>query len=338
MTRLSWGVALATLAGLAAALWVLGRVGLADVIGIVGRIGAGGFMLYAAAHGVVLWTLGLAWAWSAPVRLRPVRLFAWGRTVREAANELLPFSQLGGLVLGLRVVLSAGLPPTPLYAAAVIDSVTEIASQIVYVLVGLTIAGLLLAKMPPGVTSAAWAGLGVLAALIGAMVLLQRPLLAAAGRLAGRFIPGAGEEIAAIEVELARFEDRPAALLPSFLVNLAAWLMAAATSWIALAFLGAPTPLLSVVALEALISIVRSGAFLIPGAIGAQELGYAALAPLVGLPPDTALALSLVKRARDLAIGLPALLIWQVGEARRLRRRARRGGGTPMRVPTEDDG
>ena len=53
-------------------------------------------------------------------------------------------------------------------------------------------------------------------------------------------------------------------------------------------------------ALEALISVVRSGAFLIPGAIGAQEIGYAALAPLVGLPPETALAVSLLFPWHDL--------------------------------------
>ena len=62
---------------------------------------------------------------------------------------------------------------------------------------------------------------------------------------------------------------------------------------------------------------MRSGAFLIPGALGAQEVGYAALAPLVGLPPEIALALSLLKRARELAIGVPVLLVWQWREARR---------------------
>jgi hypothetical protein len=36
-----------------------------------------------------------------------------------------------------------------------------------------------------------------------------------------------------------------------------------------------------------------------------------------------ALALSLAKRARDLAVGLPALAIWQFGEVKALRRTAR---------------
>jgi len=32
------------------------------------------------------------------------------------------------------------------------------------------------------------------------------------------------------------------------------------------------------------------------------------------LPAETALALSIAKRARDLAIGLPALVFWQFSE------------------------
>ena len=41
------------------------------------------------------------------------------------------------------------------------------------------------------------------------------------------------------------------------------------------------------------------------------------LGSLFGVDADTALALSFVKRGRDLAIGVPALLIWQAIEGRR---------------------
>jgi hypothetical protein len=39
---------------------------------------------------------------------------------------------------------------------------------------------------------------------------------------------------------------------------------------------------------------------------------------LFGLPLEFCMALSLIKRARDVAIGLPALALWQVLEGRRL--------------------
>jgi len=38
--------------------------------------------------------------------------------------------------------------------------------------------------------------------------------------------------------------------------------------------------------------------------------------------PETALALSLLKRGRDLTIGLPALLAWQLAEGRHFWRRS----------------
>ena len=64
-------------------------------------------------------------------------------------------------------------------------------------------------------------------------------------------------------------------------------------------------------------------AFAIPGAIGVQEAAYLLIGPVFGVPPTSALALSLLKRARDLAIGVPAILLWQAGEYRAVAR----GGG-----------
>jgi len=38
------------------------------------------------------------------------------------------------------------------------------------------------------------------------------------------------------------------------------------------------------------------------------------------MAPETGLAISILRRARDIAIGVPVLLIWQMVEARRARR------------------
>ena len=70
--------------------------------------------------------------------------------------------------------------------------------------------------------------------------------------------------------------------------------------------------------IESLIDAVRGAAFAVPGALGAQEGGLIVLCALFGIPPDQALALSLVKRVADLALGLPGLLAWQIAEGRRL--------------------
>jgi hypothetical protein len=46
-----------------------------------------------------------------------------------------------------------------------------------------------------------------------------------------------------------------------------------------------------------------------------QEGGYLLLAPLAGLHPDTALALSLAKRAREILLGVPGLLHLHAAES-----------------------
>jgi uncharacterized membrane protein YbhN (UPF0104 family) len=70
-------------------------------------------------------------------------------------------------------------------------------------------------------------------------------------------------------------------------------------------------------AIESLLFAIRNAAFMVPSGLGVQEGAYALLGPLFGLPPEAALALSLLKRARDVAIGVPVLLSWQILEGKR---------------------
>ncbi|HMJ49089.1 MAG TPA: hypothetical protein VK440_00755, partial [Burkholderiales bacterium] len=69
-----------------------------------------------------------------------------------------------------------------------------------------------------------------------------------------------------------------------------------------------------------LIYALKSLAFFVPLGAGVQEGGYVLIGGLLGLSPDLALAVSLLKRARDLIIGLPALLVWHHIERRNMAR------------------
>ncbi|MGN6452925.1 MAG: hypothetical protein ACTHL7_07660 [Steroidobacteraceae bacterium] len=75
------------------------------------------------------------------------------------------------------------------------------------------------------------------------------------------------------------------------------------------------------IAIESIVYAIRSAAPFIPNAFGVQEGAYLLLAPLFGLGTDTALAISVLKRARDVAIGVPVLLLWQAAEGRHALRR-----------------
>jgi hypothetical protein len=76
--------------------------------------------------------------------------------------------------------------------------------------------------------------------------------------------------------------------------------------------------------LESLVYVVRTVTFATPMGLGVIEGGYVVVGHLFGLPPEFSLALSLIKRLRDIAIGLPALGVWQVLEGRHAMNGARK--------------
>ena len=83
---------LATLAGLAAAIWAFGSIGFDSVIAVAGRIGVGGFLLYC------LWSLGVfailggAWLAAAPGEaLDRIGWFTWARQSGAGRLGLRPF-------------------------------------------------------------------------------------------------------------------------------------------------------------------------------------------------------------------------------------------------------
>ncbi len=86
--------------------------------------------------------------------------------------------------------------------------------------------------------------------------------------------------------------------------------------WLTLYLMGAATGFAAAMMLESLSFAARSAAFLIPSGWGAQEATLMALAAVAGLSPDNALALGLVKRAREFAVGLPGLAAWGMAERR----------------------
>jgi hypothetical protein len=104
-------------------------------------------------------------------------------------------------------------------------------------------------------------------------------------------------------------------------LHLACWIASTLEAWVVLRFAGASLGFATVLVIESLLYAARSIAFAVPNAVGVQEGAYILLGASFGLTPETALALSLLKRARDLTIGLPALAAWQFIESGRLWRR-----------------
>jgi putative membrane protein len=292
------------------------------VIAAATRIGPFAFLIYCAYSMIVFVILGAAWLASAPgERLSRLGAFCWGRMLREAVSDLLPFSQIGGIVVGTRWLMQTGIAAARVYSSLVVDLTTEMASQFVFTIFGLAMMTTVLAS---GAGAASLrplvlGGTAIMAVGAIAFFLMQKPAISLAEKIAGHFLPpSAATAIMGLRDELSAAYARRDHVLTAFLLNLAAWIASALGAWLVLAFMDVPVSGWTILSIESLIFTIRSIAFMLPGAIGVQEAGYALAAPLFGIPVEAALALSLIKRAKDIAIGLPTLLAWQALEGGKL--------------------
>ncbi|MBV9991661.1 MAG: flippase-like domain-containing protein [Alphaproteobacteria bacterium] len=302
------GAILAGLAGLAVAVWFVAHIGFAPVANAVARVGFGGFAilcLYALATFLVL---GAAWFALTPTA--PFFTFVWGRIVRDAAGEVLPFSQIGGIVIGVRALILRGIGGAQAFASAIVDVTTELMAQIVFILIGVALfrTGL------PGATT-----IGIVFVLIGGMafIVMQRRGLVLVNKLAERFLPNVADRAHAFHDAVEAIYAHPVRLAASSALHLVGWLASAVGVWITIRLIGGKIGIADAVAIEAVLCALRSAAVVVPGALGVQEAGYALLLPVFGLPAEMGLAVSLLKRAREIAIGAPVLLMWQGLEGRR---------------------
>jgi uncharacterized membrane protein YbhN (UPF0104 family) len=80
------------------------------------------------------------------------------------------------------------------------------------------------------------------------------------------------------------------------------WLAGAFEVYLLLYFLHIPLDLSTAIIIEALASMIKSVAFLIPGAVGAQEGGNLLIFTFFGLAASTGITFSLIRRIRELLI------------------------------------
>jgi len=312
---------LAAMAGLALIGILVAYFGADAVIGSLLAVGWAGFATICLIHLTLMAVMGIAW-WAL---LPGTRLWIsiWGRLVRDAGSEVLPLSQVGGYVLGARAIAFAGVPGTTAAASTIVDVSLEFVSQIAFT--GLALWWLI--RLWPGAPVAVPVASGLAAAGILATGLLaaQRRGFSLMDRLAGAlgrdWLERTAAGAAALHAAITMIYGRHLRLCACFFLHLGCWIAATIEAWLALRFAGAPLGFGVVLVIEGLLYAVRSAAFAVPNAVGVQEGAYILLGGSFGLTPEMALALSLLKRARDLALGLPVLAACQLFEGSRLWRR-----------------
>jgi putative membrane protein len=320
------GVILGAIAGLALATILIVHFGWREIADTAVAVGWQGLLAIIIINIVCLALTASAWQM---VILDPPRsLFLpclWSRWLRESVGNLLALFPTAGELAGARELTFHGVRPGMAGASTVVDLTLELVSQIAFTLIGLV----LLLTWYQGQELSVWLaiGVGVLIFAASSFILAQRKgLFSLLERLTEKIdvkwawnnLPG-GEGIHESIQAIYRHHRR---ILAGGVLHLVAWIVGAAEAWIALWYMGRPLAWVDVLILESVAFALRTATFIVPARLGVQEGYYVVLGAMFGLSPDVALALSLLKRAREILIGVPCLIIWQGVEARRLMKRS----------------
>lgn len=249
--------------------------------------------------------------------------FIWFRWMRDAGGDILGIIPAGGEMIGIRAMTRRGITMTTATASTVVDLTMEMTSQAAFTVLGCVL--LLIER--PGSHLISWtlAGIATIIFLAGAFALAQRfGLFRLLENLAGRLAVNQGwshlPDLGGLHDRIhAIYADRPG-IARAVSIHFIAWIVGIGEAGIILAFMGVPMGLASLIMLESLTYALRSAAFFVPAAAGVQEGGYILVGAALGLGPEFALALSLMKRARELTLGVTGLVVWQSIEGNSLLR------------------
>jgi putative membrane protein len=265
-----------------------------------------------------------------PLRLGTAILL---RFIREGINSLLPLTQVGGDIISARLLTFWGVPGALGAASLIVDVLMQAATQFVFAALG--IMTLVALGTDATVAGAAATSLAVAAPLLSGFYIAQRHwghrlLHLVLSRINGDSSWRLLGTVDAVYQNLSSIYARRPGLAASGFVHMIGWLAGVAEVLIVLRCMGLPASIGEALVIESLIQAVRGAAFAVPSALGAQEAGLILLCGLFQIPSDQALALSFIKRAADLVIGVPGLIALQVLEGRRFTANFFRRAGQPQ--------
>lgn len=245
------------------------------------------------------------------------RHFVYARWVGDSVTNLLPVAQVGGIVVKTYLLTRRDVTPGLAVASVLVAVTLAVGGLIVFVLLGLVLMAVqypharILLPLTPGFavfTLAAYLFYRLQRRGTRALPVWLRHRIAA-------HLPGGGlREDDALGARLREIYASTSRIRRSFVLQLTGWLIGGGEVWLIAHLLGGHLSPVNAVMLESLIQALRNVAFFVPGALGVQEGAFVLAGSALGLPPSMALSISLVKRFREIAMGMPALLVWQLSE------------------------
>jgi putative membrane protein len=249
------------------------------------------------------------------VRLPALFLIA---CIRQAINRLLPVANVGGELVGLRLLVQQGVDGASAGASIVVELLLSLFAQYAFVAIGVVC--LFSRNEAARAVRALMIGLAASLPPLILMIVIVRNgrVFHRVERLAMRLLRpwldeqrgfGHGARVDAAVREILGARSRLSRALGWQIAGLVA---GCSETWFALRWLGHPVGFSDALVLESLTQAAKSVFFMVPSALGVQEAGLIGVGLLLGLSPDVTLALSLAKRMREVLFGLPSLLAWAV--------------------------
>jgi putative membrane protein len=248
-----------------------------------------------------------------PAHMRSLFVIA---TIREAVNRLLPVANVGGELVGVRLLAQRGVRGSTAAASVIVEMVIHVVALYLFVVFGLVclfiIADGIVGSSALLVVIVIPLAMGVLVVWLvkkGALLKLAdhigaRTMIARVGSLV---TSGKTGQLNCAVSELSSAYSR---LSLSLLLQLMGLIVGCLETWLALRWLGHPLSFEGALILESTTLAIRSVFFVAPAGLGVQEAGLIGIGYMLGVSGDVAVALSLAKRMREILFGLPALAAW----------------------------
>jgi putative membrane protein len=279
----------------------------------------------AAFHFVPIFLDSVAWQVLFPKAVRPPGLsLVWMRWVGESISNLIPSAAVGGDLVRARLATITGTPLAAAAASVIVDVTLGVVTQILFTLVGLALLVSVTGRTSLVAPTLIGAVLGILA-IAGFYIAQRLGMFRFVSVIITRLIKSrewsslvqSGETL---DQTVSQFYARRGGVLACCAWTMISLVGSSGEIFIALHALGVPATFLKALILQSMAMTVKSAAFAVPGQLGVQESGYLVVGNLLGIPGETAFAMSLLARFRDLIVGVPGLVLWQIVEGGRLLR------------------
>ena len=252
----------------------------------------------------------------------PLRKLLWMRWIGESVSTLVPSAAVGGDLVRARLAAISGAPLAVAAATVLVDLTLGVFTQAAFTILGvILLVGVTGQKNFVGPTLIGTL-IGV-AGVAGFYFVQRRGMFGFLAKIVARLANSpewqslvAGGQT--LDQTVRALYARRKAVVACCAWTIVSLVAGSGEIWIALHALGLHATVANAVILQSMVLTIRSAAFAVPSGIGVQETGYYFVGLLLGIPDYLAITLALIARVRELALGIPGVICWQLIEARRL--------------------